>query len=357
MQWAKTRMQARFNLASSGVMYYPLKDLGVTLDDIEINGPSNYGYEPLQKALAEKCAVPMECVAAATGTSMANHLAMAALLKPGDEVLIEHPTYDPLLAVARYLRADIKRFSRSFENAFAIDLEEIRQQVTRKTRLIVITSLHNPSGILAPAQTLKDIGSIAKRVGAKVLVDEVYLECLYLESGTPASAFHLGNEFITTNSLTKAYGLNGLRCGWVLAEAELIRKIWRLNDLFGVLPAHPAERLSVIALRNIAQIADRANDLLKTNRAILNQFFDRHSDRLEVIRPDYGTIAFPRLKKGNSDEFCNRLLNQFETSVVPGRFFEMPKHFRIGIGCATDTLITGLQRISDSAVSPSRDPL
>lgn len=348
MQWAKTQMQARFNLANSGVMFYPLKELDATLDDLEINGPSNYGYEPLQKALAEKCAVPVECIAAATGTSMANHLAMAAILNPGDEVLIEQPTYEPLVAVARYLRANIKRFPRSFENSFAIDVDFLRQQITSKTRLIVITSLHNPSGVLVSAQTLKEIGSIAKRVGAKVLVDEVYLECLYLESGIPVSAFHLGNEFITTNSLTKAYGLNGLRCGWILAEAELIRKIWHLNDLFGVIPAHPAELLSVIALRNISKISTRANELLTRNRTILNQFFDQHSNKLEVIQPDYGTIAFPRLKNGSADDFCKTLLQNFETSVVPGRFFEMPKHFRIGIGSATEDFQAGIDRLSEA---------
>src|SRR5262245_40325563 len=348
MHWAKTQMEARFNIANSGVMFYPLKDLGATFDDFEINGPSKYGYEPLQKALAEKCAVSVDCVAAATGTSMANHLAMAAILNPGDEVLIEQPTYDPIVAVARYLKANIKRFPRSFENSFGIDVDLLRQQITARTRIIVMTSLHNPSGILVPSKTLKEIGALAKRVGAKVLVDEVYLECLYLESGTPVSAFHLGDEFVTTNSLTKAYGLNGLRCGWILAETELIRKIWHLNDLFGVIPAHPAELLSVVALRNISKVAAPANNLLTTNRKILNQFFDQHTDELEVIRPEFGTISFPRLKNGNGDAFCKNLFEKFETLVVPGRFFDMPNHFRLGIGSATENLKAGLERLAEA---------
>lgn len=348
MQWAKTQMQARFNIGNSGVMFYPLRELGATFEDLEINGPSHYGYDPLQKELAEKCAVSMECVASATGTSMANQLVMAAILNPGDEVLIEQPTYDPLVAVARYLRADIKRFPRTFENSFGIDLDLLRQQITLKTRLIVLSSLHNPSGIMVSSRTLKEIGTMAKRVGARVLVDEVYLECLYLESGTPASAFHLGNEFVTTNSLTKAYGLNGLRCGWILAEPELIQKIWHLNDLFGVIPAHPAEILSVIALRNIAKIAARANNLITTNRTILNEFFDQNADKVEVIRPEFGTISFPRLRNGNGDDFCKFLLAKFETLVVPGRFFDMPNHFRLGIGSATENFQAGIERLSEA---------
>ena len=110
MEWAKMRSHARFNLATSGVTDFPLAQLPVRLDDLELSGPSYYGYEPLQLRLARKCRVPAECVVAATGTSMANHLAMAATLEPGDGVLIEHPTYELLLAVAEYLGARICRF-------------------------------------------------------------------------------------------------------------------------------------------------------------------------------------------------------------------------------------------------------
>src|ERR687883_181558 len=99
MQWAKTHLRARFNLASSGLVNYPLSKLPVKVEDLELSGPSYYGYEPLQKALAAKCCVTPECVVAATGTSMANHLVMAALIEPGDEVLIEHPTYELLISV------------------------------------------------------------------------------------------------------------------------------------------------------------------------------------------------------------------------------------------------------------------
>jgi aspartate/methionine/tyrosine aminotransferase len=126
----------------------------------------------------------------------------------------------------------------------------------------------------------------------------------------------------------------------------LIRKIWRLNDLFGVIPAHAAERLSVIALEKLHQVAQRAKTLLDTNRGHLNEFLDRHADVLDVVRPDYGTIVFPRLKKGDATTLCNKLKNDFDTLVVPGSFFEMPNHFRIGIGGDTPTLIEGLTRIS-----------
>src|SRR4051794_23454395 len=113
MQWAKTNLKARFSLASSGLMNYSLSKLPVTVEDLELTGPSYYGYEPLQKALAVKSNAPVESIVAATGTSMANHLVMAALLEPGDEILIEQPTYELLVSTAEYLGAKVKRFIRS----------------------------------------------------------------------------------------------------------------------------------------------------------------------------------------------------------------------------------------------------
>ena len=343
IEWAKLRSGARFSLATSGVAPYPISELGVRIEDIELSGVSLYGYEPLQLALAAKCGVDPENVVAAIGTSMANHLAMAATLEPGDEVLIEHPAYDPLLGIARYLGAEVKRFARRFDNGFRIDPREIERAVTSHTRLIVLTNLHNPTSVLTDRNTLEQIGDVARSVKARVLIDEVYLEALFDQA--PRSAFHLGPHFITTSSLTKAYGLSGLRCGWVLAEPELARRMWRLNDLFGNIPAHPAERLSVVALAKLDRIAGRAHSLIEQNRVVLNRFLDSRDD-LEAVRPDVGTTVAPRLKRGNVDELCALLREKYETTVVPGRFFEIPEHFRIGIGCDGEMLAEGLKRLA-----------
>ena len=122
MHWSKTQVNARFNLATSGMPNFPLADMPVKIEELEITGTSGYGYPPLLEALAAKAGVPKECVVAAAGTSMANHLAMATLIAPGDEVLIEQPTYGLLLEVARYLGAEVKRFGRKIKNRFAVDV-------------------------------------------------------------------------------------------------------------------------------------------------------------------------------------------------------------------------------------------
>ena len=343
IEWAKTGAVARFNLASSGVLNYPIGELGVAIEDIELSGLSLYGYEPLQRALAAKCEVEPENVVAAIGTSMANHLAMAAILEPGDEALIELPAYDPLLRVARYLGSTVKRFTRRFEDGFTIHPSEIEREVTSRTRLIVIANLHNPTSAITDNNTLEQIGEIARSIGARVLIDEVYLEALF--DRAPRSAFHLGPQFVTTSSLTKAYGLSGLRCGWVLAEPELARRMWRLNDLFGNIPAHPAERLSVVALEKLDRIASRAQALIEKNRVVLNRFLDSRDD-LDVIRPGVGTTVAPRLRVGKVGDLCSLLREKYETVVVPGSFFEMPEHFRVGIGCDAAMLAEGLTRLA-----------
>lgn len=342
MVWAKTLSHATYNLANSGVAPYSLADLPVGIEDLEINGPSWYGYEPLQQALASKCGVDAGCVVAANGTSMANFLALAGTLEPGDEVLVEHPTYELLLSAARYLGADVKRFSRPLADAFRLDPRIVARAVTSRTRLIVITNLNNPSSALADEDTLKAVGEIARSVGARVLVDEVYLEAMFEHA--PRSAFHLGNDFVATGSLTKAYGLSGLRCGWILAEPELARKIWHLNDLMANIPAHAAERLSCIALSQLDRIGARARRMLNANRIVLHRFLDGRED-LEADRLAYGTVSFPRLKRGSVDDLCNILRGKYDTTVVPGRFFEMADHFRVGLGCETEVFAAGIERL------------
>ena len=344
MHWAKTRSQARFNLATSGLANVKLAELDVSLGELEISGETGYGYQPLVNLLADRFQVDKSSVVTAAGTSFANHLALAAVINPGDEILFESPGYEPFLATAEYLGASVKRFERRFEDGFAVSAAEIERNLTSRTRLIVITNFHNPSGVLTDNQTLKEVGELAQRVNARVLVDEVYLEMLFAETQT---AFHLGKQFVVTGSLTKAYGLSGLRCGWILAAPALAKRMWRLNDLFAATPVHAGERLSVVALEQLPAIAERARMRLDKHRQLLNQFLDSRED-LEAVRPQFGSIMFPRLKEGNAGRLCDLLREKYETSVVPGKFFEMPAHFRVGMGGDTEAFTEGLARLGQA---------
>jgi len=342
MNWAKTSSQATFNLATSGMANLSIKDLRLDFDDLEITGTTGYGYEPLISALATRFRVEPANVVTAAGTSFANHLAMAGLVNHGDEVLIENPVYEPILALANYLGLKVNRFERRFEDGFRLEPSEVENQLTSNTRLIVITNFHNPSGVYTSDDALREVGAMARDINARVLVDEVYLEMLFLDQ--PQTAFHLGEEFVVTSSLTKAFGLSGLRCGWILAEQAIAERMWRLNDLFAASPVHAGERLSLQALRQLPEIAEDSRRRLDHHRQLLNQFLDQRTE-LEVIRPERGSIMFPRVKKGRAEELFKLLREKYETSVVPGRFFESPDHFRIGMGGDTDSIVEGLRRL------------
>lgn len=346
MHWAKTRPKVKYDLALSGILNLPFPELEATIEDIDLNGENSYGYRPLIDAIATHCDVAPECVVTISGgTSMANHLAMAAAIERGDEVLIEQPTYEPLLALAEYFGLQIKRFPRAFESNFRIDLDELQSRVNLRTRLIVLTNLHNPSSASIDEATLKRIGEIAEGVGARVLVDEVYLEALFDDA--PRSSIHLGRQFIATSSLTKGYGLSGLRCGWVLAEPELAQNMRLLHDIFGAVAPHPAERLSVVAMQKLPKFIARAKRILESNRAVLNDFLDSREE-LTVARSELGTTCFPRLEKGNVDALWTLLNDKYETAFVPGRFFEMPQHLRIGMCAEPDLFKAGVERLGSA---------
>jgi aspartate/methionine/tyrosine aminotransferase len=345
MPWAKQQSRSTYNLATSGVTHWKLRDLPIRIDDLEISGPSFYGFPPLQAALAQHCGVREDRIVAATGTSMANYLALAATLQPGDDVLIESPTYELILAAASQLGARIQRFTRTHESGFALQPSAIDRAITSRTKLIVITNLHNPSSALTGESTMREIGKLAQRAGARVLVDEVYLDAAF--ESAPKSAAHLGEHFIVTSSLTKVYGLSGLRCGWIIAQPELARKMWLLNDLLGVIPAHMAELASIVALGELPRIRENVRARLDANRIALHRFFDSRAE-LDAPRMPFGTVAFPKLLRGSVDVLCHLLRTKYDTTVVPGKYFEMPDHFRIGIGGDLEPLEEGLKRIGQA---------
>jgi aspartate/methionine/tyrosine aminotransferase len=342
--WAKRQAAARYNLANSGILGCDLNDLPITTDDVRLNGKNEEGYGPLKEAIAAKYGVSPDQVVTEQGTSMANFLAMATAIERGDEVLIERPAYEPLLSALEYLGAEVKRFARGFENGYRIDVDEVRRLITTRTRLIVVTSPHNPSGLVVDLATIREIGEIARDAGARVLVDEVYRDILFEDA--PPVAASLGPQFITTSSLTKSYGLSGLRCGWVLCEPELAERMRRLNDLFGVVGSMPSDALSAAAFRHLDKLEARTRAMIEPNMALVRGFLREHEDVLDCVVPPRSMIVFPRLKNHDDSEPLHALLRRFETSIVPGKHFEEPRHFRLGFAVKTEDVAAGLRNLS-----------
>jgi hypothetical protein len=343
MAWAKTRAAARFNLAGSAVAAVTPAEFALPTDGGDYTGPSFYGWPPLQEALARFLGAPASRIVHTVGTSMANHLAFAVLADPGDAVLVEDPTYELVPETARFLGLETLRFRRDPLHGGMPDPDELASRFTPRTRVVVLANLHNPTGARLDAETLRGVARLAEARGAWLLVDEVYLDATF---GTPApSAWNLGPNVVVTGSLTKVHGLAGLRCGWIVAPEAVAAAAWRLTDLFNVIPSHTAERQAVAALGRIDKLLARSRRILAANHAAFGGFIASRPE-LEWNPTGEGTVAFPRLRGGSVDSLAQVLRDRHETSIVPGRYFGRPDHFRIGLGGRPENFSEGLARLA-----------
>lgn len=348
MRWAKIRPRVTYDLASSGLSAVTTTELlggAYAKDAFDISGSNDEGLLPLRDAIAKRYAVSRDSVAIAPGASGANFLTLLSLLHPGDDVLIEQPAYDPLIGAARTTGANVVHFERRRNNGFALDPDAVLAAMTPATRLIVISNAHNPSGALAGRAVLEEIGSLAAANGSLILIDEVYLEAQHDASPPPETAAKLGDAFVVTNSLTKAYGLAGLRCGWVLASPEVAERIRIARDIVDGSGPFVAERLALTAFSNIDRLRNRARSILETNFGLLRSMVESNP-RLEWVPPAAGTTAFPRVRDvADTSAFVDRLISEHDTIVVPGRYFQAPEHIRIGFGGKPDMFKEAVSRL------------
>ncbi|HZE07399.1 MAG TPA: pyridoxal phosphate-dependent aminotransferase [Gemmatimonadaceae bacterium] len=346
LEWARSHGTLPYSLAISGVPPCDVSLLSPSVDDFTMVADNEYGWAPLLERIATRYGVRPDNVVLAHGTSMANHLACAAIVGPGDHVVAESPVYDPLVTVPRYLGCEVDYFERSEEKRFALDVDRIESALRPRTRLVILSNLHNPTGAIAHRSELEDLGRLAEARDFQVLVDEVYLEWIYGWPGEAATAMSLSERFVTTRSLTKVFGLAALRAGWVLAESNLAIRLRRLNGLFASSMSHPAERLAVRALDNGEILLKNQRARVDKNRSIVAEFIEGQR-KLSWVPPETGTVGFVRLEGGNVDDLVERLLQQ-KSLVTPGRFFGLDDHFRIGFGMERSQLEAGLDRLDAS---------
>ena len=347
MRYAKLETGARYNLATSGVPDCTLDDICADLAALDLQGPNVYGYPPLIEKIAGRFGVPEACVVTpGGGCSFANHLAMASVLEPGDSVLVETPVYELLPAALGGLNAKLGFAPRRLEDGWRLNVEAIVEGIRSGVRLVVLTNLHNPTGALAAAEDLAALAEAAEDTGAWILIDEIYLELAFPDGAGP-TAFSPQGRVIVTSGLTKIYGLSGLRCGWILAPADVAERARRMNDLFGARHVFLAEQLASAAFDRLAVLRARADALIKTNREAYAEILGGHP-ALEQVRFPHGTTVFPRLRRGDMNAFAAALVERYETVVAPGRFFDAEAHMRLGL--AGDPAMTreGFTRLAEA---------
>lgn len=343
MTWAKHHETARWDLTGSNLLPCAVDELPGARDALELYGRNDEGWPPLVEAVARRYGVPRERVALAPGASGANFLALGALIRPGDRVLVEWPGYDPHAGAARFLGAEVDTFPRGWDRRFALDPSAVEAALTEETRAVVLTNVHNPTGVYADPDVLGRVGDLARSVGAKVIVDEVYLDALEGVDASPAAT--RDDVFVSTNSLTKSYGLSGLRIGWILADPGTVERALRVRDVVDGVGSVPSDVLGTLAFRRIGALLERARGILGPGFALFRDFVESRPE-LTWVEPAGGAVGFPRLSDVEaSDDLVELARGHFDVGVTPGRFFGEPAHFRVAVAGERETLERGLEAL------------
>ncbi|MDP1875880.1 pyridoxal phosphate-dependent aminotransferase [Phenylobacterium sp.] len=309
------------------------------------------GNRYVAAAVAERYGVEADQVICTTGATSAMAMAVSAFVKPGDHVIVEAPAFDLLPALAHEAQAKVTPLPRRAPD-FAIDVEALSAMVRRDTRLIMLTQVHNPSGAVLDVETLRAIGEIAAKVGARVLIDEVYAD--FADEG---SAVRVSEVFVSAGSLTKVQGLFALKCGWAVGSAANIATIQAANPQGDQGVSKLAHAIGALVLENMAPFEAHWRGVLSAARPVLGAHAQRMIDDGLILGapPPYGCMYFPQVV-GVDDtlELASWLWTTEQIVVAPGEFFGQPGHVRIGFGGDAAALDDGLGRLHDALLRRRR---
>jgi aspartate/methionine/tyrosine aminotransferase len=258
-----------------------------------------------------------------------------ALLRAGDHAIVETPCYESALELARSTGAGVDEWRRRYEDGWAHDLGALERSLRPNTRLLYVNQPHNPTGTLMDRATFERVSELARSRGIVVFGDEVYRELEHDPRDRLPAACDLAEHAVSLGSISKSYGLPGLRLGWLVTRDAAIREaIMRMKDYTTICSSAPSEVLTALALRTRQVLLDRNLELVARNLPLLDGFFERHADTFEWIRPTASPIGFPRVKGvADVDEMCARLAD-LGVLLLPGSVYDEPGHVRVGFGRA-----------------------
>jgi capreomycidine synthase len=343
------------DLSSSGVENFSFGELrqllNITPDDLDrivLHDSRTLGDPKLRMAIGNRWANGnAERVMATNGSSEANYLIMHSLLEPGDEVVVLDPSYQQLYSIAKSIGCKLKHWRLRFENSFRPDLSEARHLIGPQTRMIVVNFPHNPTGAsLTPAER-DELIEITASAGAYLVWDAAFAEITYDGTVLP----DLGERYdrsITLGTLSKAYGLPGLRVGWCLAAPDVLERLVRLRDYTTLALSPLVEHVAARAIENADLLLKPRLAQARHNLQILLSWVNRHSEFVRMVRPQGGVCVFMRLHNVDDvEDFCRQLAREYSVLLIPGTSFGHSNHVRLGFGCSTTELTEALSRLSE----------
>jgi aspartate/methionine/tyrosine aminotransferase len=355
---SKFEQDVDYNMSESGV--HPMRLEELLADDphlvndllfTELNYPHANGIPALRENIAAlyRGAAP-DNVLVTTGAIEANYNTIRTLLNPGDEIVVMLPNYMQVWGLAQNHGLKLRTFQLREENGWSIDADELNDTVSGKTRLIAVCNPDNPTGHIMSEAEMDGVIAAADRVGAWILADEVYAGAERETDEETPSFYGRYERVLATGSTSKAYGLPGLRIGWVVGPASVVDQVWARHEYTTIAATMLSNKLAAIALSpNVRpRIIERTREYIRHGFPILQSWIDRHPGVLSLTPPQAAAIAFIRYHIDiNSTEFTERLRREKSVLIVPGDHFGMDRFVRISFGLPQDFLESGLARIGE----------
>ena len=347
-----------YNLSESGVKPVPLEDLvrykPGALDELlstELNYPYANGNPELRENIAALYAgATADNVLVTVGAAEANYITTHTLLSPGDEIAVMLPNYMQIWGVAKNLGAKVREFHLKEKDGWALDLDELEKAVTPNTKLIAICNPDNPTGHILSEEEMDVVVRAADRVGAWILADEVYSGAERTREEQTPSFYGRYDRVVAIGSLSKAYGLPGLRIGWLVAPEDLVQRAWMRHEYITISATMLSNKLAAIALSPEVrpELIRRTREFVRKGYAVLEKWLEDHGNTFKVVPPDAAAICFVRYNLDvNSTEFVERLRKEKSVFIVPGDHFGMDHFFRISFGQPEEYLVPALNRIHE----------
>ncbi|MBI5838565.1 MAG: aminotransferase class I/II-fold pyridoxal phosphate-dependent enzyme [Chloroflexi bacterium] len=269
-----------------------------------------------------------------SGAGEAIYLFMYAAFQKGDHVIVHSPGYQSLAEVARAAGCDVSPWMAREENGWALDLDELRHLMRTNTKAIIINTPHNPTGCLMSREDFLAVNRFAQGNNLLLFSDEVYRESEYDPATRLPAACDLGEYAVSLGVTSKTYGLAGLRIGWIATKNKKIyQNMAALKDYTTICNSAPSEFLAEVAMRNRKKLAERNLTIIKNNLVVIDELFTRNSHLFSWVRPQAGSMGFPRLLKGDVEEFCDTLVKEAGVLLLPGSAYDDSRnHFRLGLG-------------------------
>jgi aspartate/methionine/tyrosine aminotransferase len=338
------QFEVECDIGESGMKFFSLKELDVDLSNVDLRYGYHLGHPELRSEIVKGYkGQTIDNVAVTTGASESNFCVIAHLVGPKDHIIVEHPTYPSLYQVARSLGRDLSLFHLKWEDDFRPDMDALRKLVKPNTKLITLTHPSNPIGSVITKDEIKHALEIAEEVGAYLMVDETYRDLMFGDQ--PPLAATMSPKAISLTSMSKTWGVPGIRIGWAVCDESIVQAIRATREQITICNSSLGEEIAKEILTRKDKILPMLRKSMLSNFKILEDWMNSQS-WLEWVEPKSGVVCAPRLKRGGStDELCKLLVTKYKTFTVPGSTMELDGHFRLGFGGEQEELVEGLERL------------